>query len=132
MTNMKHLNLNEDPFARYVAEALDQIPQEFRERMENVEILVEDFPDPATIEAMDLDSKWDLLGLYVGVPLSSRSVFSAPPLPETIILYRRPILRAARSEDNLPDVVRDVIVHELGHHFGFDDDELYSMTGPEE
>jgi len=100
--------------------------------MENVEILVQDFPDRVTIESMGLDSKWDLLGLYVGVPLSNRSIFSAPPLPETIILYRQPILRTAGSGANLAAVVRDVIVHELGHHFGFSDDELYSMTGPEE
>jgi predicted Zn-dependent protease with MMP-like domain len=132
MSDTKHLSPDEDRFARHVAEALDQIPKEFRDRMENVEILVEDFPDQATIESMGLNSKWDLLGLYVGVPLSNRSVFSTAYLPETIILYRRPILRAAMNEANLPHVVRDVIVHELGHHFGFSDAELYSMTGPEE
>ena len=84
-------------FRKHVARAVDEIPQEFHEKMENVEILVEDFPDLETIESLDLDSEWDLLGLYVGVPLTERSVFATTIMPERIYLYRRPILRAARG-----------------------------------
>lgn len=132
MESMKPSDPDDDPFARHVAEALNIIPEEFRTRMENVEVLVEDFSDRETLDSLGLSSKWSLLGLYVGVPLSHRSVFSTPGLPETIILYKRPIMRAAPNAGDLPQMVRDVIIHELGHHFGFTDDELYAMTESEE
>lgn len=121
-----------DLFDRWVIEALDLIPDEFREKMENVEILVEDFPDPETLEDLELDSKWTLLGLYVGVPLSERSFFSAHVLPERICLYRRPIMQAAGCCRSVPTLIRDVLIHELGHHFGFSDEQLYSMTGQDQ
>ncbi len=115
-------------FHKHVARAIDEIPEEFQEKMENVEILVEDFPDPATLESLDLDSEWDLLGLYVGVPLTERSVFSANVMPERIYLYRRPILRAAHGR-SVTRLIREVIIHEVGHHFGFDDQQLDEMIG---
>ena len=115
-------------FRKHVARAIDEIPEEFQDKMENVEILVEDFPDPETMESLDLDSEWDLLGLYVGVPLTERSVFSASVMPERIYLYRRPILRAARG-GSVTRLIREVIIHEVGHHFGFDDDQLDEMIG---
>jgi predicted Zn-dependent protease with MMP-like domain len=96
--------------------------------MENVEVLVEDFADGETLDSVGLDSPWDLLGLYVGVPYTERSFFSTGYLPERIYLYMRPILRAAGSPENIRDVVRDVVIHEVGHHFGFSDDELEEMA----
>jgi predicted Zn-dependent protease with MMP-like domain len=113
-------------FRKHVARAVDEIPHEFQEKMENVEILVEDFPDLETIESLDLDSEWDLLGLYVGVPLTERSVFATTIMPERIYLYRRPILRAARGK-SVTQLVREVIIHEVGHHFGLDDEQLDEM-----
>ena len=115
-------------FRKNVARAIDEIPEEFREKMENVEILVEDFPDWETMESLGLDSEWDLLGLYVGVPLSERSVFAANIMPERIYLYRRPILRAAGG-GSVTHLIREVIIHEVGHHFGFDDRQLEEMIG---
>lgn len=120
-------------FDEKVAEALDLVPIEFQKKMENVEVTVEDFPDPDTLRSLGLRSKWDLLGLYVGVPISERSFFANSPLPERIFLYRRPILRAAAGgTGNVPEVIRDVLIHEIGHHFGFSDDELYEMSGDED
>lgn len=119
-------------FEASVAEALEQIPIEFQEKMENVEIMVEDFPDPDTLRSLGLRSKWDLLGLYVGVPISEKSFFSFSPLPERILLYRRPILRAAGRYGNVAQVVRDVLIHEVGHHLGFSDEQLYQMSGDED
>ncbi|MDQ7783124.1 MAG: metallopeptidase family protein [Desulfomonilaceae bacterium] len=120
-----------DQFDRSVAEALDQIPEIFRRKMENVEVIVEDFPDQETLHSLDLDSKWDLLGLYVGVPVTHQSFFSVNVLPDRIYLYRRPIVRSAGRPEKIPTVIRDVVIHELGHHLGFDDEELYAMTGEE-
>lgn len=116
-------------FSKHVAKALEELPAEFQERMENVEVLVEDFADMETLHSLDLESPWELLGLYVGVPINERSVFSPGYLPDRIYLYRRPILRAAGSLQNVVTTIREVVIHEVGHHFGFDDDELEEMTG---
>jgi predicted Zn-dependent protease with MMP-like domain len=96
--------------------------------MENVEVLVEDFADGETLASLGLRSPWDLLGLYVGVPMTERSFFSAGYLPERIYLYRRPILHAAGHPENIVETIREVVIHEIGHHFGFDDDELEEMV----
>ena len=119
-------------FRKHVARAIDEIPEEFRDKMENVEVLVEDFPDPETIHSLDLVSQWDLLGLYVGVPLTQQSVFSVNVMPDRIYLYRRPILRAARRGTDVVQLIREVIIHEVGHHFGFDDEQLDKMIGHSE
>lgn len=123
------ITVNPELFRNNVAKALEELPDEFRSKMENVEIIVEEFPDRETIETVGAGSRWNLLGLYVGVPITERSVFSLSILPERIYLYRRPILRAAGVTENVVDTIRDVFIHEVGHHFGFDDDELAEMAG---
>lgn len=120
-----------EQFDRSVSEALDQIPEIFRQKMNNVEIFVEDFPDDETVRSLSVDSRWALLGLYVGIPVTHQSFFSHRMLPDRIYLYKQPILRAAGNPANLPQVLRDVIIHEVGHHFGFTDDQLLAMTGQE-
>ena len=117
-----------DLFDGKVAEALEQLPQEFRDKMQNVEVLVKDFAYPETIRSVGVESKWDLLGLYVGIPLTEQSFFMVGLLPERIFLYRRPIMRAAGGTHNLSIAIKEVVVHELGHHFGFDDGQLEAMT----
>ncbi len=99
--------------------------------MRNVEVLVEDFPDEETLRDLDLESGWGLLGLYVGVPVTHQSFFSMNILPDRIYLFRRPIILAAGSPERVPAVIKDVIIHELGHHLGFDDEQLYAMNGEE-
>jgi len=105
------------------------LPEEFLETMDNVEVLVEDFPDRETLHSLGIESKWDLLGLYQGVPITNRSVFMVSVFPERIFLYRLPILRAARTGRNLVQLIREVVIHEVGHHFGFDDEQLDEMIG---
>jgi predicted Zn-dependent protease with MMP-like domain len=116
--------MKKDAFTTWVAEALDELPALFRKKMENVEIIVEDFADRETLDALGIQSRWMILGLYSGVPLPHQSFFNATLMPHRIYLYRRPILRAAGSSHNVVQVIRDVLVHEVGHHFGFDDDQL--------
>jgi predicted Zn-dependent protease with MMP-like domain len=120
--------VNPELFRKNVAKALEELPDEFRDKMENVEVIVEEFPDQETIQALGVTSHWNLLGLYVGVPITQRSVFSVSLLPERIYLYRRPILRAAGATESVVDTIRDVFIHEVGHHFGFDDDELAEIA----
>ena len=124
--------MNPELFSKHVAQALEELPDEFRAKMENVEIIVEDFANSEMLESVGVKSPWHLLGLYVGVPITQRSVFSVNVLPERIYLFRRPIIRSAGQLENVVDTIRDVLIHEVGHHFGFDDDELAKMTGHRE
>jgi predicted Zn-dependent protease with MMP-like domain len=121
--------LDTELFSKAVARALQELPEEFLETMDNVEVLVEDFPDRETLHSLGIESKWDLLGLYQGVPITNRSVFMVSVFPERIFLYRLPILRAARTGRNLVQLIREVVIHEVGHHFGFDDEQLDEMIG---
>ena len=121
--------MNEILFQEKALEALEQIPANFLEHLENVEIIVEDFANPDILRSLNIDSKWHLLGLYVGHPLTERSFFQTTLLPDRIYLFRLPILRSYEGKMNIVEAIRDVIVHEIGHHFGFNDDELLDMTG---
>jgi predicted Zn-dependent protease with MMP-like domain len=121
--------MNEILFQEKALEALEQIPANFLEHLKNVEIIVEDFANPDILRSLNIDSKWRLLGLYVGHPLTERSFFQTTPLPDRIYLFRLPILQSYEGKMNIVEAIRDVIVHEIGHHFGFNDDELLNMTG---
>jgi predicted Zn-dependent protease with MMP-like domain len=90
-----------------------------------VVIKIEEFPDEETEEEMDLDSPFDLLGLYRGVALPHRSLFDVRTTPDMIFLYRRPLLDFwCETGQDLRAVVRHVLIHEIGHHFGFSDDDM--------
>jgi len=106
-------------------EALATIPGELRRVMTNVVVRVEEFPDDDTLDDLDCDSAFDLLGLYRGVSLARRSVADQPDDIDTVYLYRRPILDYwCESGEMLADIVRHVLIHEIGHHFGFSDDDM--------
>jgi acetylglutamate kinase len=115
-------------FAKIAERSLDLIPKDFKEKIQNTEIIIEDFPDWDMLNDLGISSRWELLGLYVGVPITNQSFFSTAPLPERIYLFRKPILRAAGSPENIPSVIRDVLIHEIGHHLGFSDSELSKMN----
>jgi predicted Zn-dependent protease with MMP-like domain len=104
---------------------LEHIPEELRRHIGTVVIRVEEFPDEETEGEMDLDSPFDLLGLYRGVPLPRRSVLDVRTLPDMIFLYRRPILDYwCETGQDFRAVVRHVLIHEIGHHFGFSDEDM--------
>ncbi len=107
------------------AQELDTIPAELRRHVGAVAIRIEDFPDQDTEEEMDLESPFDLLGLYRGVALPFQSVMDVRTAPDMIFLYRRPILDYwCETGQDLRHVVRHVLIHEIGHHFGFSDDDM--------
>ena len=112
-----------DEFEALVAKALDGLPAEFAELLANVAVVVEDEPDPDELEALELDEEEELFGLYQGVPQPARDSFYAA-LPDRIAIYRGPILRYCTNRREVIREVRDTVVHELGHHFGLDDDEM--------
>src|SRR6266852_6947861 len=106
-------------------QALDSIPRRLKRHLGPVVIRVEEFPDEETEAEMGLDSPFDILGLYRGVALPRQSVLSPTAEPELIFLYRRPILDYwCETGETLYAVVRHVLIHEIGHHFGFSDDDM--------
>jgi predicted Zn-dependent protease with MMP-like domain len=107
------------------ARALASLPRRFKRHLGPVVIRAEDFPDAETEAAMELDSPFDLLGLYRGVALPLKSVSDPRPDIDMIFLYRRPILDYwCDTGEDLFEVVRHVLIHEIGHHFGFSDADM--------
>lgn len=118
------MRVSDDEFERLVARALDGLPGEFAARLENVGVVVEAEPEPEELESVGLDPREDeLFGLYQGVPLSERDSFYGG-LPDRVVIYRGPILRCCRSRREVIREVRDTVIHELGHHFGLDEDDM--------
>ncbi len=109
----------------YAREAFATITAELRRYVGEVTIQVEDFPEDEVLEEMECESPFDLLGLYAGVDLGRKSVTEVPENVDMIFLYRRPILDYwCESGDDLVDVVRHVLIHEIGHHFGLSDEDM--------
>lgn len=106
-------------------EAFATIPHSLSAHVDNVAIHVSDFPDDETMEAMDLESPFDILGLYVGISLDQKSIGDSPQDIDRIYLYRRPMLDYwVESGESLFGLVRHVLIHEIGHHFGLSDDDM--------
>ncbi|HUC71682.1 MAG TPA: metallopeptidase family protein [Stellaceae bacterium] len=105
--------------------ALGSIPRRLKRHLGDVLIRVEEFPDEETEVAMGLDSPFDILGLYRGVALPHKSVSDPRPSLDMIFLYRRPILDFwCETGEDLAHLVRHVLIHEIGHHFGFSDEDM--------
>lgn len=118
--------MDERLFAELVAEALDSLPQEFLERMENVEVLIEDWPSREDLEAAGLSprDRGYLLGLYHGVPLTHRGAFYSA-LPDRITIFQKPIERlAGEGDDAIREQVRHTVIHEIAHYYGISDERL--------
>ena len=114
-----------DHIAALARKALATIPAPLRRHVGDVVIRVDEFPDTETERTMGLESPFDLLGLYRGVPLGQKSVTDMPDDVDMIFLYRRPILDEwCDSGEDLEHLVRHVLIHEIGHHFGFSDDDM--------
>jgi predicted Zn-dependent protease with MMP-like domain len=108
-------------FEDLVAQALDSLPPEIAERMENVEVVVEDEPSERALAHVAAGDT--LFGLYEGYPLTGRSNYSMA-LPDKISIYRGPIERAFGTPEKIKEQVRRTVIHEVAHHFGIDDDRL--------
>lgn len=108
--------------------ALGAIPERLRRHVGGVGIRVEEMADDETLDEMGIESAWDLTGLYRGVPLHLRSVGDVPRGPDLIFLYRQPILLEwVENGEDLYRLVRNVLVHEVAHHFGFSDADIEAL-----
>lgn len=113
------VDMSREEFEDAVRDALDEIPEELAQQMDNVVVLVEDDPPPDDPE---------LLGLYEGVPLTERGDFWATgALPDRITIFRLPTLALCESRDEVVEEVAVTVVHEIAHHFGIDDDRLHEL-----
>ena len=118
--------MDSETFSGLVADALDSLPDEFLQRMVNVEVLIEDWPSREELEQAGLDpgSRALLLGLYHGVPLTHRGAFYSS-LPDTITIYQKPIERlCGNNEDEIRQQVRHTVIHEIAHYYGISDERL--------
>ena len=108
------------------------LPEELLGWVDNVVFLVEDWPDRETLEDLGIDDPLDLLGLYQGNPLTVRSVEWGGELPDRIILYQRPIEHWAKADGiAVVDVIRETLVHEIGHHLGLEEEDLERLEARE-
>jgi predicted Zn-dependent protease with MMP-like domain len=116
--------VNHRRFEACVEEGLASIPVEFRDRLENIAIVIEDEPTPEQRAYAGLEDDETLLGLYEGVSLDRRDSGYAGVMPDRITIFRKPILEEARTPEEIPDIVRDTVWHEIAHYFGMDEDEV--------
>jgi predicted Zn-dependent protease with MMP-like domain len=115
-------------FEDVVAGVLDNLPADFAEKLENVEVVVEDLPTKADLETAGVGEGLTLLGLYHGVPLSQRGWHYMLVLPDRISIYREPIERVCRgSKVPVDEMIRRVVLHEIAHHFGIPDERLREL-----
>ncbi|MBC7636443.1 MAG: metallopeptidase family protein [Acetobacteraceae bacterium] len=120
------------PNAAHIAElaerALAEIPAMLRSRIDGVAIIVEELADDDTLEDMEIESAFDLQGLYRGIPIGERSTGDIARLPDQIFLYRQAILLEwIELDEDLYRLVRNVLWHEIAHHFGFSDAEIEAL-----
>ena len=113
-------------FEKLVREALSQIPSEIRGRVENVDLVAEDWPTMEQLAGSGLEEGQYLLGLYEGIPLTERYGYDMV-LPDKITLFQKAIEEVCSSDEEIIKEVRDTVVHEVAHHFGIEDDKLEQM-----
>ena len=114
--------ISSDTFEQLVEKALDELPKQFADLLHNIAVIVEEEPSPADLDVLD-DPHGELLGIYRGTPLPERS-YGMTLMPDQIAIFRGPILRIAQSRYDAHRQIRDTVIHELGHYFGLDDEEM--------
>jgi predicted Zn-dependent protease with MMP-like domain len=118
-------------FEALVERALRALPKRFKQKMANIAVVVEDWPDAETLEDMGIEPPDTLYGLYRGVDLLHRDASYGNVLPDTITIYQGPIEEDCADEAEMAELVRDVVVHEIGHYFGLDDTRLEELESPD-
>ena len=118
-----------DDFARLAREAFANLPDPFRSLAGDVVIRVDDFADERTLDEMGVEDPFELTGLYHGVDIGLRDGMGPAAEPSRIFLYRRPILDewCERGDVGLDEIIAHVLIHEIGHHFGLEDDQIHHI-----
>jgi predicted Zn-dependent protease with MMP-like domain len=113
-------------FERYVESAVGELPEEFRGRMENLAILVEEIPSEELLRTLD-GPEPDLLGLFVGTPLPEKRLDDLPQPPDAVYLFKRNLEEMCASREDLVEEIRITLLHEVGHFLGMDEDQLSEL-----
>lgn len=117
--------MDEEQFEKYVDQVIESLPKNFKDKLENVAVVVEDYPTrEQLISARIHPNSGTLLGLYQGVPQTQRGAGYGigGTLPDKITIFRMPILAIGRSESDLPSIIHNTVIHEIGHHFGMSEE----------
>src|SRR4030095_13443428 len=107
-------------FETLVQDAIRELPQEFREKLTNIAIVIENYPSQELLDRMEVPEDETLFGLYEGVPLPERGHFNAPLYPDRILIFQRPIEEECDTPEEVREEVRITLLHEIAHFFGFD------------
>ncbi len=122
------LRISKAEFERLVEEAVADIPERFALALQNIAIVVEEEPSDEDLDLLDDPDEFEeddeLLGIYRGLPLPERSFGGVAELPDQIAIFRGPILRISETREEAIDEIRDTVIHEIGHYFGLDDEEM--------
>lgn len=121
------MKLSRKEFEALVISALEGLPTFIKNRMENVDVVIEDRAPPELLSEMGLRSPMELLGLYQGIPITQRGVSYGNVLPDKITLYQFPIESVSRTKKEIEEKVREVVIHEVGHYFGLDEERLEEL-----
>ena len=108
------------------------LPRVFRDKLANIAVVVEDWADDETLEEMEIEPPDTLYGLYRGVDLTHRDSSYGNVLPDTVTIYQGPIEEDCEDEAEMEEVIRDTVVHEIGHYFGLDDETMHRIEDGEE
>ena len=116
-------------FEALVESALKKLPRSFRQKMANIAVVVEDWADEETLRDMGIEPPDTLYGLYRGIDLTRRDSGYGNVLPDTIHIYQGPIEEDCDDPEEMAEMVRDVVIHEVGHYFGLDDETMEDIEG---
>jgi predicted Zn-dependent protease with MMP-like domain len=121
--------VNKERFEELVAEAVETLPEEFSQKMENIDVVVEDMPSQSQLRRSRLGKNMTLLGLYEGVPLTERTSNYGLVAPDKITIFQRPIEENSNSKDemDIKEEIRKTVLHEIAHHFGIGDVRLKQL-----
>ena len=121
------MKLSRKEFEGLVVLVLKRLPKFFKKKMKNVDVVVEDRASQDLLSEMGLQSPFELLGLYQGVPLDRRGFYYGNVLPDKITLFQLPIESLCKTNEEIEEKVREVVIHEVGHYFGLDDQRLREL-----
>jgi predicted Zn-dependent protease with MMP-like domain len=124
--------LDQESFYLLVAEAVENLPEEFHIRLENVDVVVEDWPTKEQLTQVGLKRRDTLLGLYQGVPLTERGAYYGLVTPDKITIFQKPIEAKCGQDSDLISEIQRVVKHEIAHHFGIDDTRLQQLENDED
>ncbi len=124
--------MNREGFEWLVARAVDSLPEEFRTKLENIDVVVQDWPTQGQLNSAGLRQGHTLLGLYEGVPLTKRSQHYGLVLPDKITIFQKPIEAGCKGETEITAEIQRIVQHEIAHHFGIGDARLKQLENGED